>query len=106
MLVKTTLYIEYFLITDTDGEIETVCNERVLDLFFIGSLSPQLQEEFWNDWFRSIPLPEDSVSISAYVVGGEVMYEENSKDSGATEFNSFGSTPFISQFNFLRKYFK
>ena len=106
MLVKTTLYVEYFLITDTDGEIETVCNERVLNPFFIGSLSPQLQEEYWNDWFRSIALPEDSVLISAYAVGGEVMYEENTENSEAIEFNSFGSTPFISHFNFLRKYFK
>lgn len=106
MFVKSTLYIEYFCITDTDGEIKTVCNERVLNPFFIGSLSPQLQEEYWNDWFRSIVLPKDSVSISAYAVGGEVLYEENSKDSGTTEFNSFGSTPFITQFNFLRKYFK
>ena len=106
MLVKTTLYVEYFPITDTDGEIETVCNERVLNPFFIGSLSPQLQEEYWNDWFRSIALPEDSVLISAYAVGDEVMYEENTENSEAIEFNSFGSTPFISHFNFLRKYFK
>ena len=106
MLVKTTLYVEYFLITDTDGEIETVCNERVLNPFFIGSLSAVLQEELWNDWFRSIALPEDSVSISAYAVGDEVMYEENTENSEAIEFNSFGSTPFISHFNFLRKYFK
>ena len=106
MLVKTTLYVEYFPITDTDGEIETVCNERVLNPFFIGSLSPQLQEEYWNDWFRSIALPENSISISAYTVGGEVLYEENAEDIGVTEFNSFGSTPFISHFNFLRKYFK
>lgn len=106
MLVKTTLYVEYFLITDTDGEIKTVCNEKVLDPFFIGSLSSALQEEFWNDWFHSVALPKDTILISAYAVGGEVMYEENSEDIGTTEFNSFGSTPFISQFNFLRKYFK
>ena len=99
MLVKSTLYIEYFCITDTDGEIETVCNERVLDPFFIGSLSPALQEEFWNDWFRSIVLPKDSVSISAYAVGGEVLYEENAEDVRVTD-------PFISHFNFLKKYFK
>ena len=106
MFVKSTLYIEYFCITDTDGEMKIVCNERVLDPFFIGSLSPALQEEFWNDWFRSIALPEDSIFISTYAVGSEVMYEEHSKDNGAIEFNSFGSTPFISNFNFLRKYFK
>ena len=106
MLVKTKLYVEYFLITDTDGEIKTVYNERVLDPFFIGLLSPQLQEEYWNDWFRSIALPKNSVSISAYVIGGEVMYEENAEDIRVIEFNSFGSTPFISHFNFLRKYFK
>ena len=35
MLVKTTLYVEYFPITDTDGEIETVRNERVLNPFLI-----------------------------------------------------------------------
>lgn len=106
MLVKTKLYIEYFSLADTDGEIKNVCNERVLNPFFIGSLSAVLQEELWNDWFRSIALPEDSVSISTYAVGDEVMYEENTEDSEAIEFNSFGFTPFISQFNFLRKYFK
>ena len=106
MLVKTKLYIEYFSLADTDGEIKNVCNERVLNPFFIGSLSAVLQEELWNDWFRSVALPEDSVSISAYAVGDKVMYKENTEDSEAIEFNSFGSTPFISNFNFLRKYFK
>lgn len=106
MFVKTTLYKEYFCITDTNGEIKTVCSERVLDPFFIGSLSSVLQIEFWDDWFRSIALPKDSVLISAYAVGGEVIYEKNSEDIGTTEFNSFGSTTFIPQLHFLRKYFK
>ena len=107
MFVKSTLYIEYFCITDTDGEIKTVCNERVLNPFCIGSLSPALQEEFWNDWFRSMALPKDTIVISAYAVGGgEVLYEENAEDIKVTEFNAFGSTLFISHFNFLRKYFK
>ena len=106
MFVKSKLYMEYFHILDTDGEIKTVCNEKILDPFFIGSLSSALQEEFWNDWFHSVALPKDTILIFAYAVGGEVMYEENSKDIGTTEFNSFGSTPFISHFNFLRKYFK
>ena len=103
MFVKARLYVEYVDVTDSDGEIKTKYNERVISPFFIGSLSPQLQQEFWDGWVKSLELTEHMISISLYGSVVEVISESTKTDKMKDIFGT-KSVSFIQPFNFLRKH--
>lgn len=104
MYVKAKLYVEYVDVLDSDGEIKTKHSERAIYPFFIGSLSPRLQQEFWDDWVESIGLSEHMVLISVYGSVVEVVDKSKQTDQEENIFSDTESVSFIQPFNFLKRY--
>ena len=104
MYVKAKLYVEYINVLDSDGEIKTKYSEKVIYPFFIGSLSPRLQQEFWDDWVKSIGLSEHMVLISVYGSVVDVIDKPKQTNQEENIFGNAESVSFIQPFNFLKRY--